>query len=219
MKRLKFLCTLFLVVFFFAMAQNFVSSFVDGFKIGKSLGELQVAKNVSAKTFTNLNVSSVASLPLLPAENLGDSSTVAIFPTTITCAAFVSQDQPKTTTEVWHSVIDWVLTLAILVVVVVVLVFMVKIILSFRRSEVFENRNIRRINVIGRLFITAGILGTLWNFFNLYFAQKILQLSQYSFSFSQIVEWEDILIGLVILLMNEILIVATQMKEENDLTI
>jgi hypothetical protein len=99
------------------------------------------------------------------------------------------------------------------------LVLVVKIILSFRRSEVFEERNISRINLIGRILIIIGVLNTLWEFLHVFLARRTIALTDFEISYTEIIDWENIIIGLVVLLMNEILIIATGMKKEQELTI
>ena len=50
-------------------------------------------------------------------------------------------------------------------------------------------------------------------------ARQAVELADYTISYSNIIDWDDIVMGLVILLMNEILRLATGYKKEQDLTI
>ena len=95
----------------------------------------------------------------------------------------------------------------------------IKIILSFRRSEVFEEINIKRINIIGIGFLVLGAMSTIWQGLSVFMARQAVELADYTISYSNIIDWDDIVMGLVILLMNEILRLATGYKKEQDLTI
>ena len=95
----------------------------------------------------------------------------------------------------------------------------IKIILSFRRSEVFEEVTIKRINIIGIGFLVLGAMSTVWQGLTVYMARQAIELADYTISYSKIIDWDDFVMGLVILLMNEILRIATGYKKEQDLTI
>jgi ABC-type sugar transport system permease subunit len=219
MKRLKILCTLLLVSFLIATTQNFLTSFVNGFNLGWNIGEYEELQQVTSQTHMSLNLIPRTDSLQLNAENVKDSSAMIIVPEKVTCITFVPNGQQNSTSEIIYTVVDVLLNIGILVCVVILLVQLVKIILSFRRSEVFEEKNILRIKFIGRMFIVVALLSTLWEFLRVWWAKSLLELAQYNISYMDIIDWEDIIIGLVILLMNEILIIATGIKKEQDLTI
>ena len=101
---------------------------------------------------------------------------------------------------------------------VFLLVVFVKIIVSFHRSQIFDERNIRRFRIIGIGFLVLALLGTIYNGMELFFVNRAIELADYTIS-ARFIDWDDLIIGLIILLMNEVLQIATQMKNEHDLTI
>jgi hypothetical protein len=50
-------------------------------------------------------------------------------------------------------------------------------------------------------------------------AQGMVDLSNYSFTFSKATDFQPIIMGVVILIMNEVLRIGIEIKEEQDLTI
>ena len=95
----------------------------------------------------------------------------------------------------------------------------IKILRSLQNSEVFERINIRRINRIGLMLLVIGLCSTVLQFIQLVSASQLVQLEHFSFSFSRVVDFEALVMGLVILLMNEVLKFSVSMKEDQDLTI
>jgi len=219
MKRLKILSTLLLICFVVATFQNSLTSFVNGFSLGWNIGEYEEMYETTSQTYLAMKLTPKSDLLQMNTLNVRDSSSMMMLPEKATFITFKSMHQEASGEDKFHSVVDALLNVAILSCFVVVLVLVVKIILSFRRSEVFEERNISRINLIGRILIIIGVLNTLWEFLHVFLARRTIALTDFEISYTEIIDWENIIIGLVVLLMNEILIMATGMKKEQELTI
>ncbi|HEY6914490.1 MAG TPA: DUF2975 domain-containing protein, partial [Paludibacter sp.] len=116
-------------------------------------------------------------------------------------------------------IIYGIFTTSILVFGIWIPFLVVKIIRSLQHSEVFDRNNLKRINRIGIILLITGLLGTATQAINTFSAQTIVNLSHYNFSYSKTIEFYPIIMGVVILIMNEILRIGTEMKEEQDLTI
>ena len=95
----------------------------------------------------------------------------------------------------------------------------VKIIRSTSNSGTFDRIVIKRINRIGIILLSVGVLGSLLQVINIYSAQTFVDLAHYSFSYSKAINFNAIMMGVVILIMNEILIFAIKLKEEQELII
>ncbi len=90
---------------------------------------------------------------------------------------------------------------------------------SLQHSEVFDRINLKRINRIGLILIGVGILSSAVQTVNILMAQGMVDLSNYSFTFSKATDFQPIIMGVVILIMNEVLRIGIEIKEEQDLTI
>lgn len=99
------------------------------------------------------------------------------------------------------------------------LFLVVKILRSLQHSEVFDRINLSRINRIGLLLLSVGILGTLIQLINVVSAQYMVDLTHYSFSYAKVIDFDALIMAVVILIMNEVLRIAIEIKEEQDLTI
>ena len=220
MKRFKILATLLLVSFLVAVFQNTVMSVVEGFNLGYGIATFELDHGLTSESFTYLDLVPKSNDVVLNGDNTKDGSPLSIIPSRATLATFhLENTHEKTITELIVSITNKVLNLAIIVCYFYLLVIFIRIILSFRRSEVFEEINIRRINIIGIGFIVLGFIGTVWQGLNVLMARQAIELADYTITYSKIVDWDAIVMGLVILLMNEVLRIATGFKKEQDLTI
>ena len=112
-----------------------------------------------------------------------------------------------------------ILNIVILLLYFYFLILFVKIFISFSRARVFEERNIRRLNLIGIGFVVMGVLSTIYQLVRIYVASHAIELSNFEITYSKMIDWDNIILGLIILLMTEILRMATGMKREQELTI
>jgi len=123
---------------------------------------------------------------------------------------------------IWWKALQGVYSLLVLMTLVLgiwIPFLVVKIVKSLQNSEVFDRKNLKRIQRIGIILLVVGILGTLLQAINIYSAQSMVDLSHYSFSYAKVIDFSPIIMGVVILIMNEILRIGIEIKEEQDLTI
>jgi uncharacterized metal-binding protein len=116
-------------------------------------------------------------------------------------------------------VIYGVLIIGSLVLGVWIPFLVVKILRSLQHSEVFDRINMHRINRIGLILVAMGIIGSIIQLINVVSAQYMVDLTHYSFSYAKIFDFNALIMGVVILIMNEVLRIAIVIKEEQDLTI
>ena len=114
--------------------------------------------------------------------------------------------------------LNWVNWLIIVIFVYLIVVF-VKIMRLFIRSQVFEHKIISLLNHLGVAFLVLAIVTTVWNFGRIYLAGHLIDVDGLTVSYRHCIEWNNLLLGLVILVITEILRQATTIKEEQDLTI
>ena len=220
MKRFKILCTLLLVSFLVAVFQDTVMSFVEGFHMGYGIASFEIDNDLESEHFTSLKLTPKTDAIALNEDNVKDGAPLSLIPSEASLVTFHMKDtHEKTTGEVLISIISGLLNLGILICFFYVLVVFIKIILSFRRSEVFEEVTIKRINIIGIGFLVLVAMSTVRQGLTVYMARQAIELADYTISYSKIIDWDDFVMGLVILLMNEILRIATGYKKEQDLTI
>lgn len=220
MKRVRILCSLLLISLFVGIFQETVLSFLQGFKLGYGISGYTMEAGLESDAFTMLEVRQKA-VSVEPAQfSLKDGAPVVVVPSNVSVAVFYPQGGlHKSTLEKSVAVFGTVLDFVLVGVFVYLMVLLAKIILSFRRGRLFDDRNIRRINIIGIGFLALGAMNTLWSALNVYLAKLAVELPDYEFSYAKVVDWDYIIIGFVILVMNEILRLATNMKREQDLTI
>lgn len=220
MKRIRILCSLLLLSLFIGIFQESVMSFVEGFQLGLNVADFTESNGMDEDTFVSLDVKPTA--PQLQPEllNASDSTLVVMAPSTVAVSLFYPQGQMhRTALQQGIAIFGTVLSFVSFGIFIYLIVLLVKIILSFRRGQMFNEQNIRRINIIGIGFLVLGVLNTLWSVLNVYLASSVATLQGYEFSYAKVVDWDYIIVGFVILLMNEVLRLATNMKKEQDLTI
>jgi len=127
------------------------------------------------------------------------------------------QDKP-----IWWKVLHVIYSLFsffILILAIWVPFLVVRIVKSLQNSEVFDRKNLKRIQRIGVILLTVGVLSSIFQAINVYSAQSMVDLSHYRFSYAKVIDFSPIIMGVVILIMNEILRIGIEIKEEQDLTI
>ncbi len=218
MKRLKILCVILLVIFFGSIYQGAVLPFVEGIKYGYTIAKYQIDHKQSAQDFLMMEVVAKDNNYLEDTEiNLKSGDKVLIRPNNVSLLALSIAQKPF-----W-----WVILQLIFVVLSVIKLalsiwvpfLVVKIIRSTSNTENFDRLVIKRINRIGIILLTVGVLGSLLRVINIFSAQTFVDLSHYTFSYAKAINFNAIMMGVVILIMNEILIFAVKLKEEQELTI
>lgn len=220
MKRLKFLCSFLLICFFVALFQDVVMSALQGFNLGYNMAGYEIENALQSESFTSVSLEPKYNAIVLADVNQKDGSPLLIVPQKASLVVFrpagaaTEASWGDTALQVFHLIVSVLICGGF----VFLLVVFVKIIVSFHRSQIFDERNIRRFRIIGIGFLVLALLGTIYNGMELFFVNRAIELADYTIS-ARFIDWDDLIIGLIILLMNEVLQIATQMKNEHDLTI
>ena len=218
MKQIKVLCIILLLVFFGSIYLGAILPFVEGIKYGITIAKYQLQHKEKTDDFILMDVIAKDYNYLDNSEiNLKTGEKVLVRPNNMTILAKSLPNKPA-----WWmplQIIYGIFTTSILVLGIWIPFLVVKIIRSLQHSEVFDRNNLKRINRIGIILLITGLLGTATQAINTFSAQTIVNLSHYNFSYSKTIEFYPIIMGVVILIMNEILRIGTEMKEEQDLTI
>ncbi len=220
MRKFRVLCILLLVVFFAGTAQRMVTDMLYGYRMGQGVWEYSIGRRLVDDTHVSLDVKMEEFNGIMPNavnELTGDS--VVIIPERVTVAAFVDEESGMYNSNRTLEVVSLILNFMLVAIFFVMTVYFVKIIIAFSREEVFDKRIIRWINIIGWCYIINAVSNTLWQVLRVYHAEATIALDNLTFSYSHIIDWGSLTLGLIVLLLNEILTVATGYKEEQDLTI
>jgi len=218
MKRIKTLCVVLLIVFFGSVYQGAILPFIEGVRYGMTIAKYQLDHKEKTDDFILLDVVSKNYNYLEDSEiNLKTGEKVLIRPNNMTVLVQSLLDKP-----IWWKALQVVYSLLVLMTLVLgiwIPFLVVKIVKSLQNSEVFDRKNLKRIQRIGIILLVVGILGTLLQAINIYSAQSMVDLSHYRFSYAKVIDFSPIIMGVVILIMNEILRIGIEIKEEQDLTI
>ncbi|ADQ80980.1 hypothetical protein Palpr_2851 [Paludibacter propionicigenes WB4] len=218
MKRIKFLCIVLLAVFFASLYQSVVLPFWEGVKTGYTAAKYQFEHKEQIDNYLLIDVTPKDYAYFDESEiNLNTKEGVLIRPHNVTIMTKSLPD--KTTTWLILKSFISVLTLIVLTLGIWVPFLLVKILRSLQKSEVFDRRNLKRINRIGLILLTIGLFDSLLKIVNILLAELMIDLSNYNFSYANVVEFYPIIMGVVILIMNEILRISIEIKEEQDMTI
>lgn len=218
MKRIKTLCIVLLIVFFGSLYQGAVMPFIEGIKYGLAIAQYESDMQMKTEEFLLMDVVPKKAKYMEQTEiNLKTGEKALVRPTNISVIVSSLQEKP-----VWWVVLQAVyglLTLAVLVLGIWIPFLVVRILKSLQHSEVFDRINMKRINRIAIILVLMGVIGSVIQFINVYSAQYVIDLSNYEFSFAKVIDFNAIIMGVVILIMNEVLRIAIEIKEEQDLTI
>jgi hypothetical protein len=218
MKRIKTLCIVLLMVFFGSVYEGAVLPFIDGVKYGMAIAKYQLEHKEKTDEFILLDVVSKNYNFLEESEtNLKTGERVLIRPSNVTVLVHSLPDKPLL--WVLLQVVCFVFVLITLVLGACIPFLVVKIVRSLQSSQVFDRKILRNINRIGVILLMTGILGSLLQVINVYSAETMVDLSHYNFTYAKVIDFNPIIMGVVILIMNEILKISIEIKEEQDLTI
>jgi hypothetical protein len=218
MKRIKTLCVVLLIVFFGSVYQGAILPFIEGVRYGMTIAKYQLDHKEKTDDFILLDVVSKNYNYLEePETNLRTGEKVLIRPNNITVIMQSLLDKP-----IWWKVLHVVYSLFSFFILILAIWFpflVVRIVKSLQNSEVFDRKNLKRIQRIGVILLTVGVLSSIFQAINVYSAQSMVDLSHYRFSYAKVIDFSPIIMGVVILIMNEILRIGIEIKEEQDLTI
>ncbi len=218
MKRLKALCIALLIVFFASMYQGAVLPFIDGIKYGLTIAKYEDDTQNKTQEFIMMDVEPKNPNNVIPNEiNIKTGQPVLVQATNISLILNDVNEKP-----VWLMALNalyMALTTIVLILGIWIPFLVVKILRSLQGSWVFERINLTRINRIGMMLLGIGILGSIIQFINIVSAEYFVDLTSYNFTYSKIIDFNAIIMGIVILVMNEVMRIAVELKEEQDLTI
>jgi len=218
MKRLKTLCIILLIVFFGSIYQGAVLPFVEGVKYGLTIAKYQLDHNKKTDDFTLMDVVAKDNNYLDESEtNIKTGEKVLIRPSNMTIIVRTLPDKPAWTLIL--QIIYFVFTVITLALGIWVPFLVVKIVRSLQHSEVFDRQNLKRIQRIGFILLIMGVVSSCLQVINIITAQSVINLAHYNFTYSKAIDFNPLIIGIIVLIMNEILRIGTEMKEEQDLTI
>ena len=218
MKRLKTLCIILLIVFFGSIYQGAVLPFVEGVKYGLTIAKYQLDHNKKTDDFTLMDVVAKDNNYLDESEtNIKTGEKVLIRPSNMTIIVRTLPDKPAWTLIL--KIIYFVFTVITLALGIWVPFLVVKIVRSLQHSEVFDRQNLKRIQRIGFILLIMGVVSSGLQVINIITAQSVINLAHYNFTYSKAIDFNPLIIGIIVLIMNEILRIGTEMKEEQDLTI
>lgn len=218
MKRIKTLCLILLIIFFGSLYQGAVLPFVEGVKYGFAVAKYEGDNKKSTDEFLLMDVvAKDASYMETNELNIKTGEQALLRLNNVSVLVHSLPEKP-----VWWEVLQVIYGVLILVSLVLgiwIPFLVVKILRSLQHSEVFDRINLKRINRIGIFLLIMAILGTLIQLINVVSARYMVDLTHYTFSFAKVIDFDALIMAVVILIMNEVLRIAIEIKEEQDLTI
>lgn len=220
MRKFRILCISLLVVFFSGMAQRLVVDSLYGYRMGEGIARHSMSRDLVEDTHVSLDVKLDEFSRIEPnAVNGFTGDSVIVIPERVSVAAFAETGSAGCRSDMVLGIVSGILNFLLLGIFFVMTVYFVKIIVAFSRDEVFDKRIIRWISIIGWCFIVTAVSNTVWQLLRIHHAEMTIALDNMSFSYSHSIDWHSLTSGLIVLLLNEILRIATGYKEEQDLTI
>ena len=233
--RLKVLCWLFIAayaaVIVHFVAVNIVSEYSDfrnGFEEGfnarmelENLDGSEVKKNQLSTFIGNVSVKLKPNYEAYP-DKLINEKTGEKMSAEIERVRFSVTNLPQQVP--WYLIVGNIFALlfafVMMFIVIYIPVLSFKTIKSIVKNDIFDDKNIRRIRGIGYSLIIVFLFGVYYDFVSKATALHLVRLKDYKIVSS--LDSEDIFIitlGIVVLIFAEVLKIATQMKEEQDLTV
>lgn len=221
MKRFKILCVLLLTVFFASVVIDLVLDFIAGAKMGYNMVEYINANGLESREhlFVDVVADGEGKVFAPNAVNKLSGDSIVILRNNVSIVEYAKSFAEETDKHnVWYEILVWVNWVIIAIFVYLIVVF-VKLMRLFIRSQVFEQRIISLLNHIGLAFLVLAVISTAWNFGRVYLAAHLIDVEGLVVNYQHCIEWNNFLLGLVVLVITEILRQATTIKEEQDLTI
>lgn len=218
MNRLKLLYTVLFIIIIGTLFQSVVVEFYEGFKYGFAIAKYEDKNNLHVDEFLMMNVS-------VKDNNYMDSSVLNLktaVPMQIrynNITMLINSQSPKPLWWIFLQVLYGVLALVVVVLGIWILNLALKIIFSLQKTAVFDRINLKHINRIGLFILSIAAAESFLELINIYSAKFMIELQHYTFSFADVFKYDTFILGIVILIMSEILRMAIEIKEEQDLTI
>lgn len=219
MKRFKVLCVTLLTLFLVSVFFDLIFNMIDALKIGRYSSEVLLNSNHDFTSYIYMDVDPNSDFDKLEYVNRYDNDKLLVFPHTV---SIIDVSGEGKSFSVSNKILSWALNIMnvfSLIIYVVIVVLFVKLMRILIRSEVFNVKIVSLLSSIGWLFVSLGVLLSLWNVFRIYFVSSEVSIVGLDFVYRNAVEWSTLLIGLVVLVNTEIVRQAVSIKNENDLTI
>lgn len=218
MKRIKTLCLILLIIFFGSLYQGAVLPFVEGVKYGFAVAKYEGDNKKSTDEFLLMDIMAKDASYMETNElNIKTGEQALLRLNNVSVLVHSLPEKP-----VWWEVLQVIYGVLILISLFLgiwIPFLVVKILRSLQHSEVFDRINLKRINRIGMFLLIMAIIGTLIQLINVVSARYMVDLTHYTFSFAKVIDFDALIMAVVILIMNEVLRIAIEIKEEQDLTI
>lgn len=219
MKRLQIYSVALVVVMLCASLPNLINDFMFGLEIGWSQADsgIRDITGVGLRPYEGGYYTSTSDLKL-DSTNLGlciNNANIGISNKQLA--------QKQGTPEIrLFNIAEKLLTfvsLAVVVAFIWIVVLIIRVLYSVFRTKVFEAKNIKRISRIGWILLSIEIIFGLTQYLRFLGISHLVDFGPYHINFSTAFDTSNIIVAIIILLMNELLRIATKMKEEQDLTI
>lgn len=218
MNRIKLLCAILLIIIAGNFYQGVILSFIEGVKYGFAIAKYETDNHNSTDDFLLMEVVA-KDVNYLDSTEINNKTGQRVLIRSNNISLIVNSQVTK---PLWWNVLQVIYGAFILSVLILgawILALVIKILFSLQKSEVFDRINLKRINRIGLIIITIGLISTTLQLINIFSAQYLIELQNYVFSFAKVVDFNSLIMGVVILIMNEVLRMAIEIKEEQELTI
>ncbi|MDD3788368.1 MAG: DUF2975 domain-containing protein [Petrimonas sp.] len=119
------------------------------------------------------------------------------------------------------SIISFIISIFFLYAFIAIPIVFYKLILSVYRNDIFNNRNVKRLNRMGILYLTAYFSMILLYYLQFIRIKRLIELKDYDITLMPIIDSTSgmLLLGVILFIMGNVMSRAIKLKEEQDLTI
>lgn len=219
MKRLKIYSIVLIVVLVAYSMPSMMSYFIQGFEAGYSSVEQHYADVSSiaihpdhGSYYSDVDIARIDStvLPMAVAN-----ATVAI-PEELMVTLQQKESYPLYRTS---EIVMMVCSFPIMIGIIWLFILVIRVLFSVLRTKVFDYTTIKRINHIGWILLSVELVAGVSILLRYIALSKVVDFGAYHITYWESFDIANIIIAIIVLLMNELLRIATGMKEEQDLTI
>ena len=202
MKKLNILCILLLIVFCVSLIQNIIFPFFEGVEYGKMIKTFE--KNTQQQLTSFLQVDISPRHPDYLQSNEKNEKTgeqVLISPTNV--SLFINTVPEKPSWWIFVQIVNTAFFILIIVAGIWIPFLVIRVLLFLNRSEFFDRKILKRIYKIGILLLIIGISNSIFQYLSIFSASTFIDLSHYSFSYSKAIDFNTIVLGIVVLIMHQ----------------
>lgn len=188
---------------------SFSHNFIQGFEEGWHSAEVGKKKNVSISLFF-VSLRPTANLTEIPASTSNGSEAFV----TISEANIALHNSSIPTSKTYTDLAVVLLSLGIIIWLIVIIW---KTTNSLSRGNVLTHQNIIRMRTIGFLLIAKEAVYIISQYIDLHYLKSVVQLKGYEMALD--ISYTQIIVGLIMLVLAEVLVLANRIREEQELTI